>query len=220
MTTSGTSTFDPTVADIIDEAFERIGKDPATLTARHLISARMSMNYLVAGWAALGIKLWAIEQGTQTTTINDPDYTLSASTVDIIDVMLRRDGVDNEMQRISRSDYAALADKTNPGRPNQYYLDRQRAAPVLYIWPAPENSTDVIVYNRLRKIHDAGNATNTMDIAYHWFEAFTSGLAAKLSEKYNKAIEADMVAKAAQALKLAREEDRERASTVINVCYS
>lgn len=219
MTTSGTYTFEPTVAAFTDEAFERIGKDPATLTARHLQSARMSLSFMLADWATRGIKLWAIEADTQTVTASDVDYTLDTNTVDIFDVVLRRDNVDNQMLRLGRNDYQMIPTKSTTGRPSQFYLDRQRAAPVLYLWPSPENSTDVVRFNKLRRLQDVGSATATADIPYLWFEAFAAGLAAKLAEKYAKALERDMIAKAAVALDNAMEESRERASTYIQVGY-
>lgn len=44
MTTSGLNPWMPTIGDVIDEAFEQAGIDPATATARHLSSAIRSVN--------------------------------------------------------------------------------------------------------------------------------------------------------------------------------
>jgi len=55
MTTSGTYLFSPPVDEVVDESFERVGVDPATLTGRHARSARMSLNLLFSDWATQGV---------------------------------------------------------------------------------------------------------------------------------------------------------------------
>ena len=51
MTTSGTYLFNPDLAELVDEAMERARIDPAHITARHILSARRSMRFILSGWA-------------------------------------------------------------------------------------------------------------------------------------------------------------------------
>ena len=63
MATSGTTTFDLTIDDIIEEAYERTGVR-GTRTGYQLKNARRSLNILFAEWGNRGIHLWKIKQAT------------------------------------------------------------------------------------------------------------------------------------------------------------
>ena len=86
------------------------------------------------------------------------------------------------MSRISRDTYLAIPTKTTTGRPTQFFLDRQ-ITPNLKIWPAPENSTDVIHYDTLTRIQDADLPTNTMEIPFRFYPCLTAGLAYYIAMK-------------------------------------
>jgi hypothetical protein len=95
---------------------------------------------------------------------------------------LRRDGVDLEMERISRSDYLDFPNKTDQGRPSQFYFDRQ-IAPVINLWQTPENSTDQLVYYYVRRIEDVDTLTNTTGIPFRFYPCMVAGLAYYLAVK-------------------------------------
>ena len=61
MTTSGTSVFNLDLTEIVEEAFERCGKQ--LRSGYDLRTARRSLNLLTIEWANRGINLWTIEQG-------------------------------------------------------------------------------------------------------------------------------------------------------------
>ena len=79
------------------------------------------------------------------------------------------------MSRISRDDYINLPNKATTGRPSQYFLDRQ-VTPVLKLWAAPENSTDVLYYDALTRIQDADASANTVDVPFRFYPCLTAGL--------------------------------------------
>ena len=64
MAISGSANFDIDVADIIEEAFERCGLEART--GYVAVTARRSINLLMADWANRGINLWTIRQFSQT----------------------------------------------------------------------------------------------------------------------------------------------------------
>jgi hypothetical protein len=64
MAISGSANFDIDVADIIEEAFERCGLEART--GYDAVTARRSINLLMADWANRGINLWTIRQFSQT----------------------------------------------------------------------------------------------------------------------------------------------------------
>ena len=180
MTTSSSTNFELDVADYIEEAFERCGLEART--GYDLKTAKRSMNIMLAEWANRGLNQWTIEQRTQTLTANDSDYSLETDVIDILSAAVRRSTTDFSMTRISRDNYLAIPTKTTTGRPTQFFLDRQ-ITPNLKIWPAPENSTDTIVYDALTRIQDADGVTNTMEIPFRFYPCLTAGLAYYIAMK-------------------------------------
>lgn len=213
MATSGAFATNFSVAEWCDESFERIGLDPAELTVRHLRSARRSLNLMFSEWSARGVKLWAVDEKTQTVTDGDQTYDTAAGTITILEMVVRRSGVDTPVFPISRSEYALIPNKTNEGLPTQYYLDRARSLPTYTLWNTPENSTDVIHYWRVRRLQDVGDPSNTLDVTSVWFEPVASGLAAKLAVKFAPDRLKNLIVLAENSFAIAHREERERGDT-------
>jgi len=180
MATSSSTDFDLDVAEYIEEAFERCGLEART--GYDLQTARRSMNIMLSEWANRGLNQWTIQQRTQTVTANDSEYSLDIDLIDILSLVVRRDGTDFSMTRISRDTFLNLPNKTSTGRPTQYFLDRQ-ITPNLKLYPTPENSTDVIVYDALTRIQDADTQINTMEIPFRFIPCLTAGLAYYIAMK-------------------------------------
>lgn len=214
MASSGTTTFNLDISDVIAEAFERCGRDPSSLMDRHVLSARRSLNLMFQHWTTKGVHMWAIEQEQHTVTTGETSFTTPAGTIDVLDIVLRRQGVDTPVSRISREQYLNMPTKNDRGRPSIFYLDRQ-ATPVVYYWQAAENDTDVLVYNRVRAVYDADAISENPDAPTVWQEAICAGLAAKLAVKWAPERLAVLVPLAKEAFDDADEMDRERADVVI-----
>jgi len=180
MATSGSRDFNLDVAEIIEEAYERCGLEMRT--GYDTKTARRSLNLMFSEWTNRGLNLWTVAQGTITTTAGTATYTLDASAADILEVVLRRDGTDYELERISRGDYLYMPNKSDRGRPSQFYYDRQ-IEPVLTLWQTPENSTDQVIYYYVQRLQDADSLTNTADMPYRFLPCMVSGLAYYLSVK-------------------------------------
>ena len=184
MALSGSTDFEPNVAEFVEEAFERCGLE--LRTGYDLKTARRSINLMLAEWANRGLNQWTIEQATQTVTQGTNDYSLNSNVIDILDCSLRRTvsgtTTDLQMSRISRSEYLNIPNKATQSRPSQFFLDKL-TTPVLKIWPAPENSTDILVFNKLVRMDDADAATNTMDMPFRFYPCFVAGLAYYISMK-------------------------------------
>jgi hypothetical protein len=184
MATSGSTDFEPNVTEFIEEAFERCGTE--LRTGYDLKTARRSINIMLAEWANRGLNQWTIEQTTQTVTEGTSTYTLNSNVIDILDMVSRRTVNNNQtdlsMTRLSRSEYINIPNKTTKARPTQFFLDKQNA-PVINVWPTPENSTDVLVFNKLVRMDDADTATDTMDMPFRFYPCFSAGLAYYISMK-------------------------------------
>jgi hypothetical protein len=184
MATSGSTDFEPNVTEFIEEAFERCGTE--LRTGYDLKTARRSINIMLAEWANRGLNQWTIEQTTQTVTEGTSTYTLNSNVIDILDMVSRRTVNNNQtdlsMTRLSRSEYINIPNKTTKARPTQFFLDKQ-SIPVINVWPTPENSTDVLVFNKLVRMDDADTATDTMDMPFRFYPCFSAGLAYYISMK-------------------------------------
>lgn len=212
MTTSGTYATDFTVDDFVSESFERCGIDPAKLTVRHLRSARRSLNLMFSEWPNKGVKLWAVDQITLDMVATTATYNSATGTICLLDAVLRRSGVDTPMFPMSRSEYAAIPTKTTEGLPSRFYVARA-ATPTITVWQVPENSTDDMLYWRVRRLQDVGDPSNTLDVTSRWFEPVASGLAAKLAVKFAPDRIDKLMSLAELSFHAAHVEERERTDT-------
>jgi len=212
MTTSGSRDFNIDVAEIIEEAYERCGLE--VRTGYDAKTARRSLNLMFAEWANRGLNLWTVEQEVLTLTQGQSQETLASDVVDILEMALRRDGTDIEMERISRSDYLDFPNKTTQGRPSQFYFDRS-IEPVINLWQTPENSTDQLVYYYVRRIEDADQLTETTGIPFRFYPCMVAGLAYYLSMK--RAPDRLQLLKAVyeEEFQRAAEEDEDRVSLML-----
>jgi len=225
MTTTGTTSFNMNLNDIVEEAFERCGAE--LRTGYDLRTARRSLNLLTIEWANRGINLWTIEQGSIPLVQGQITYDLPADTIDLLEQVVRTQSgqgqTDINISRISVDTYATIPNKNAQGRPIQVWINRQSGAdypvtgvanPQINVWPAPEQDNYyTFVYWRLRRVQDAGNGTTTQDIPFRFLPVLVAGLAYHLSMKIPGAMER------APALKMmyeelwqqASDEDREKA---------
>ena len=215
MTTSGTKTFELDVADYCEEAWERCGLEIRTGYDQR--TTRRSLNLMLADWANRGLNQWTIERETITVDpIGGVDYTLSASTIDILTAIVRNvDGTgtssqsDLTLDRVSREYYLNIPNKLTEGRPVQFFLDRQ-ITPVLYVWPKP-NTTYYVIVDKLVRMDDAAAGVNTMQLPFRFYPCLAAGLAYYLAIK--KAPDRVQLLKAVyeEEFERAASEDRDRA---------
>jgi hypothetical protein len=234
MTTTGTVAFNLDLGDLIEEAFERCGKE--VRSGYDFRTARRSLNLLTIEWANRGINLWTIEQGVIPLIQGVNTYDLPTDTIDLLEHQIRTNAgqqnnqTDITISRISVSTYSTIPNKLAQGRPIQVWINRQSGAdyptgnnpdrkPQITVWPTPDQGTLTspyyqFVYWRMRRIQDAGNAVNTQDIPFRFLNAMVAGLAYYLSLKL-EGIDAQRIlglkADYMEQYQLAADEDREKA---------
>jgi|TARA_R110000787_G_scaffold165095_1_gene278167 hypothetical protein len=159
------------------------------------------------------------ESGVTTTISADPSIADVRGTIDILSSVVRRSGTDISISRVSREDFLSIPNKTTTGRPTQFYVDRQ-ITPVVRIWPTPENSTDIFIYDRLLRIDDADASVDTVEVPFRFYPCLAAGLAYYLSLKI--APERTQLLKSIYEEEFTRaaEEDRDRASFSIIPSYN
>jgi hypothetical protein len=218
MATSGVSNFNLDLTEIVEEAFERVGSEMRT--GYDLRTARRSMNLMFADWANRGLNMFTYEQGSIVLVPGQATYNLPEDTVDLLEHVIRTGAgsastqADLTITRISVSTYATIPNKLQQARPIQVWIERLNT-PRFTVWPVPDNTQPyVFVYWRLKRIQDAGNGVNTMDMPFRFLPCMVAGLAYYLALKVPGGAERLGILKQQydEAWQLASEEDREKAA--------
>ena len=207
MASSGTSTFNLNIDEVIDEAYERCGL--TTNSGYDLKRARRNLNILLSEWSNRGLNLWKVENKEQALTAGTISYATPSNCNDVLEAYVSTGAgnsttiTDVSLTKIDRSAYAALPNKGSTGQPSQYYVDRQ-INPQIYLYQAPDAVTyTYLKYYYIARIEDAGAYTNTQDAPYRFLPCMVAGLSYYLS--FFKA------ADRTQMLKLAYEDEMKRA---------
>ena len=233
--TTATYAFNPDLNEIFEEAFERCGKE--LRSGYDFKTARRSLNFLLGEWANRGINLWTIEQGSINLVQGTTTYDLPNNTVDLLEHVIRTSSgqgpnqTDLTITRISVSTYATIPNKLSQGRPIQVWINRQSGQttnllgatpqnPQINVWPAPDQGTSlnpyyVFYYWRLKRIADAGEGINAVNIPFRFQNCMVAGLSYMLSMKLQGVAPDRILALKAQydeAWDLAASEDREKAA--------
>jgi hypothetical protein len=129
MSTSGATTFNLDLNNLIEESFERCGME--LRTGYDMRTARRSLNLLTVEWANRGINLWTIEQGQINLVTGQAIYPVPVNTIDLLDTVIRQNNgiqsnqIDINITRISESTYSTIPNKLTTGRPIQMWYNRQ-----------------------------------------------------------------------------------------------
>jgi hypothetical protein len=190
MATSGTTSFDLSIDEIIDEAYNRVGIRPNS--GNDMRRARRNLNILFADWGNRGVHLWKVELDEVQLVAGQAEYTVNSDVSDVLEAYISTSAAasnsastqDVSITKIDRSAYAALPNKLSQGQPSQYYVDRQ-TTPKIYLYQAPDASTyTYLKFYVLKRIEDAGAYTNTADVVFRFIPPMVSGLAYYLSMQY------------------------------------
>lgn len=91
MTTSGTTLFAPSIADLVVESFSRLQIRGPQLLTEHIIEARRSANLILSDWSAnREVNLFSVDLLQIPLKASVPIYNLPADTIQLLDLYLRR----------------------------------------------------------------------------------------------------------------------------------
>lgn len=184
MATSGTYDFQFTMPALIEQAQERAGLDIESVTARDQRFIIRELNTLFSDWANNGPRLWAIDLQVVPIVSGQTTFTSPSSTVDLLEVVLRRDNYDYILTRFSRQNYMELPNKTQSGRPTNFWVDKLTPQYITHMWPVTDQSNDEIRYYRMVQLQDAnGRGTENPNVPYLWSEAICSALAFRIASR-------------------------------------
>jgi len=127
-TTSGLTSFNLDLTELVEEAFERAGGE--LRSGYDLRTARRSLNIMLSDWANRGINMWTIEPGSINLVQGQNTYALPTDTVDLLEHVIRTGAniastqADLTITRISVSTYATIPNKIQQARPIQVWIQR------------------------------------------------------------------------------------------------
>jgi len=216
MASSGTYDFNLDIDEVIQEATEMIGGEQ---TLGHTPqSARRSINLLLNDWQNRGVLLWSTFTTIVTVQASVTSYDLENSVNDALVVTTKTStaGAETQLERISFEEYNVLPNKFQTGRATQYAIKRNVDNPTIFLYPVPQNSTDLLNIEGIRQLEDVNkSAGQNANIPKRFLPCLTYGLAYYLSQK-RPGIPMDRVnmlkTSYEETLKRAMEEDKERAS--------
>jgi len=207
MATSGTTSFDLDIDDIIEEAYERCGV--RTNSGYNIKSARRSLNILFSEWGNRGVHLWKVVLKEQLLTAGTSTYSTPSDCSDVLEayvstaLTVTETTNDISLDKIDRSAYAALPNKGQTGQPSQYYVNRQ-INPTISLYLTPDCAQYIYLkYYYISRIQDAGAYSDQANVPYRFLPCMISGLAYYLGQK----VAPDRV----QGLKLIYEDELQRA---------
>lgn len=200
MGTSGTYAFAPPIGSLALNAFSRCQVKRTELTAQHMEDARFETNLMQADWVADGLTVWTVELVSQPLTQGIATYTVPTNVVMILDMYINNGSSNRLIFPFSRTDFASLSNPTQQGFPSVFWLDRI-LAPTFTLWEVPDGSaTYTADYYAYTQIQDANMAQGGQAaVPYWWLDAYTAGLAYRLSRHYAPQLEAVRKADAMEA---------------------
>ena len=154
-------------------------------------TAKRALNLIFLEWQNKGLNLWKIEQGTQALTAGTSSYAAESSALEIVDAFLRTDSgdttkqFDQQLTRISRTQYNHQAKKLSQSKPTQFYVDKGTSSINIVLWSTPDSAeTYTLVYDYIKRIEDAGTvASNNADVPARYLPCLTYALAYNIACK-------------------------------------
>ena len=227
MATSGTTTFDLQIDEVVEEAYERCGIQ--TNSGYDLKKARRSLNVLFSDWGNRGVHLFKIQLNATPLADGTSQYQTASGCSDVLEAFISNNATtvdpassttDISITKIDRSTYAAIPNKGTTGTPSQYYVQRvsqgSGTLPLINLYLTPDASTYThLKYFSIQRIDDAGAYTNTADVPFRWLPCMISGLAFYVSQKYTPERTQQLKLYYEDELKRALDEDGSRSSTFI-----
>lgn len=190
MTTSGTTSFNLNLNQIIDEAYDLcgVGSEGEAITADMYARATRSANLIIKSWGGHP-HLWVKTERSVTLTTDTASYALTPKPMRVTSVRRRitSGSLDTPMNELSREEYFDMPNKTQSSIPVSFYYDPQTTTGTLYVWPCPSSttaSTMTLQLSYLRRMEDFTGTTDDGDFPQEWLEAFTLAVAVPLAVKY------------------------------------
>lgn len=229
---SGTRSFSQTRDSICQAAMRKCGalaKGATAINATELADAIHALNSMVMSWQTDNVFLWESVQVSQTLTQGVSAYLFNDEYIDISGTYLQRlnDDLSYPMEQKSIDNWADISLKDLQDIPSQYFLYPTLGQVTIKLYPVPDQTGDMFIFEGTKKLQDFNNDTivsgvtvsgNTdADFPSMWSQALIWGLSAELGPEYTLAAADQQIleAKFAKAYAMAKGSNMETGSTFI-----
>ena len=218
MATSGTSNFDPTFDDLLQDAAAMVGGGP--VLADELISARRGLDYLLTDLQNKNVLLHKIETTIVPVSASVSSLAFGPSISDVLVASVRTSGTDIVLERDGYERWAEIPTKSQTGRPTRYWWDRRRDGNIMNFWPLPDQTYDVVLTIQ-KNAEDTLRAFDNIDVPRRFLPAIIYGLAYWIGLRRGTRVDANRLtllrAEYERAIRDAMREDRERGKVLIRI---
>ena len=115
MTTSGTYNFNPSLGELVLNAFARCGIRRTALVQEHMQDARLETNFMLSSWSNRGVNLWKVDTQSVPLIQGQSTYSVPSNTIMMLDAYISTGSGQSEFDRvilpISRTEYAYTPNK-------------------------------------------------------------------------------------------------------------
>jgi len=216
--TSGTSNFDPTFDDILQDAAAMVGGGP--VLADELISARRGLDYLLTDLQNRNVLLHKIETTVVPIATSVSSLVFDQTISDVLVASIRTSSTDMVIERDGYERWAEIPVKSVTGRPTRYWWDRRRESNVMNLWPIPDQPYTVVLTIQ-KNAENTLRAFDNVDVPRRFMPALVYGLAYWIGLRRGNAVSTDRLnfirAEYERALKGAMREDRERGKVLLRI---
>lgn len=204
------------------------GDDP---TPEQQEEAAQALNLTLKAFQNDGVYIWTFEDYNIMTADGVEVYVLPEDTLDIMNIRLRANLFDYPIRIVNRTEWANIPDRPKMKRlwlPQMAFFDAKvqtigtMTGPTLSLYFLPDGAYPLF-FQRIRKIADMVDGTDTPDVYQRWYDALIYGAAARLADEYSLELPRCqwLQNKADHYLKIARGGNRDRSnSRLLGRAYS
>ena len=179
--TSGTTSFNLDVDEIIEQAVDSLGGD--NQAGIDTEKARRTLNLVLIMLQNKNIPLSKLDYTSQALTQDVATYTLDPSIVDVLECSISNDTYDLEIERLGMKEWQRFPVKTQTGRPVQYITERDSDAVDVTLWPIPNTNDYTAKFLVSKKVEDISASFQKVDISTRYLPLLVAWLAYELSKQ-------------------------------------
>ena len=218
MTTSGSTDFSVSTADIVRDALLLLRAiDPnESVPVQELADGKRALNML-AKFLQTQVSLWPTKDITVTLTPGTESYTVGdGQDIDTTRFLKLRsarrensDGTEVEIDVVARTEYMRLPTKDSEAPVNIVYYDPQLSPARLYVWPTGNSDNTTLIITVQRPLEDFDASSNTPDFPQEWYLCLVYQLAVTLGPMYVRQVPQHIQIQAGQLLQQLKTWDTE-----------
>ncbi len=221
LTTSGTTSFQLSVDDLIEQAVQPLGDE--FTSGIEASKARRILNLLLIEMQNKNIPISKISTVPLATVINTATYSLDPSILDVLQVTVSMAAssvqpvTDIKIEKIGLKQFQEIPNKTQANRPNTCTINRLDGNCTITFWPGPNLIYSCTLLCSI-KTQDVTAAYQTIDLPTKYLPLIVAWLAYKLSftrTMTDPNLRPQLQAEYKEIMNDVFEEDRERVDFIV-----